>query len=90
LIQQQWVAALVVPLGPFRPLRSLPQPAPIDAQELARQVRAVTEFQRTNRMALWLTVRPILLAFQFGGRSTRTEVVAYYLLSSALHAFSFS
>jgi len=41
-------------------------------------------------MALWLTVRPILLAFQFGGRSTRTEVVAYYLLSSAMNAFSFS
>jgi uncharacterized membrane protein YhaH (DUF805 family) len=34
-----------------------------------------------------LAVRPILLAFRFGGRSTRTEVVGYYLPSMVVNAF---
>jgi uncharacterized membrane protein YhaH (DUF805 family) len=42
-----------------------------------------------NYRILRLATRPILLAFRFGGRSTRSEVVGYYLLWMVMNAFSF-
>lgn len=42
----------------------------------------------SNRISLRLAFRPFVDAFQFRGRSTRTEVVCFWLLGVIAHAFS--
>lgn len=66
----------------------LEQVPTIDPRRSKRHLSAMGASPNSYRLVR-LAVRPILLAFRFGGRSTRTEVVGYYLLSMVVNAFSF-
>jgi uncharacterized membrane protein YhaH (DUF805 family) len=56
----------------------------------ARTLLAVRSDYGPNRISLRLAFRPFVDAFQFRGRSTRTEVVAFWLLGTICNLFTLS